>query len=801
MNARTSIRAAARAVTLIGLWLGGAGLVFAQQPPTAAPPAADQPATVTVPGTVRTATGTPVDGASVTVDAGTTVAARTDAEGRFSIALASGAHVLHVSHPAYAPGTLEIRVETAAPIAAPPIALVLDALARFSENVTVAAVRADAEAPVTMRELGRREIEAVNVGQEMPFLLAQVPSVTQYSDSGSTTGYSSIFLRGMPQSRLNVTLDGVPLNEPEDSAFYFANFGDFANAIGSLQVQRGVGTSTVGAASFVGSINFASIDFTERPQGDIRLATGSFGTSRIGAAFNSGQVAGSLRLYGQAAYQESDGFRDHSGMTQQSLYLGALRQTDRSFLKVFGFAGQERSQLSYLATDEATLADDLQANPMSPDERDDFAQRFFTAQYHRALGPSSEITVQGYYNGADGWYRVQDAYDGLRQYGLEWQSVGATASYHVKSGAVDFTWGGHANDFGSRHSRQIVDGEQQYANRGFKNEVNSFAKIEYATGRWRHYGDVQVRWARFRYDGDLSLGAVSWTFVNPKIGTRYDLGRGLSLYGSIGRAAREPGRSDMLQGEDNPTIAYDLRAVKPERVVNVETGVSLTRPGLSLLANAYVMEFQDEIAQTGELSETYLPLRRNVDRSFRRGVEIDLTWRPLRALSVHPSAAFSYSRIRSWTQFYDVYDAAGSWAESVSRTHSSVVPLLTPSVLLNLAADYTPATWVTLGAAGRYVGATHLDNTGSAAFTAPGFFGLDADASVDVSRVLRFAAPAAPRIRVHATNLLDNRRMFPSGYSYQYFVQRGDGALSPAGTRYFYPLATRSVSVMLDLRF
>jgi iron complex outermembrane receptor protein len=437
---------------------------------------------------------------------------------------------------------------------------------------------------------------------------------------------------------------------------------------------------------------------------------------------------------------------------------------------------------------------------MSPDERDTFGQRFVTAQYHRALSASSEVAVQGYYNGAGGWYRIQDASSGLVEYGLDWRSIGATASYHVARNAFDFTWGGHVNDFGSHHARDIVGGQRQYANRGFKNEVNSFAKLSYAVGRWRHYGDLQVRYARFRYDGDLDLGSVDWTFVNPKVGTRYDLGRGATLYASIGRAGREPGRSDMLQGEDNPSISYDLRAVHPEKVVNVETGVDLTRPGFSVAANAFFMEFRNEIAQTGELSEIYLPLRRNVDRSFRRGMEFDVTWQPVAALRLRHTATYSYNRIRSWTQFYDVYDVAGNWVDATSRTHVDVAPLLTPSVLLNASADYTPVAWLTVGTAGRYVGASNLDNTGNKAFTAPGFFGLDADASIDLSRLLPFAAGAKPTLRVSMTNLLDNRRMFPAGYSYQYFALAGNARLDPAGTRYYYPLATRSVFVMLDLK-
>ena len=754
-----------------------------------------QQAVYAVSGIVRSASGAPVAGASVSAGEGRPV--QTGADGRFTLQLPRGRHVLRVADPSHA--SAERDVDVGGPISG--IEIVLSPLARFAEEVVVAAVRADAEAPITKRGLDRAEIETRNTGQEMPFLLKEVPSVTQYADSGSSTGYSYMYLRGIPQTRMNVTLDGVPLNEPEDSAFYFANFGDFANAIESLQVQRGVGTSTVGAASFVGSINFASIDLKDKAAADVRLGGGSFGTNRVSAAVHSGRLGGGIKLYGQAAYQDTEGFRDNSGTTQRSVYLGATRDTDKSFFKVFGFAGQEASQLAFLAADEDTLKQNLRFNPMSPDERDQFGQRFVTAQYHRAFGPATELSVQGYYNGAGGWYRIANGADGLYQYNLDWNSVGATATYHAVRGALDVTWGGHVNDFESRHARDIVDGPSEYVNRGYKNEANSFVKLGYASGRWRHYGDVQVRWVRFRFDGDLDLGSVAWTFVNPKVGTRYDVGRGVSAYASIGRAGREPGRSDMLQGEDNPTSQYDLSAVRPEEVVNVEAGVEWSRPGLTLRANGYSMAFQHEIAQTGELSEIGLPLRRNVDDSVRRGVEVDLTWQARTFLQVRHSATYSYNRIRSWTQYYDVYDATGAWAGTTSRTHENVVPLLTPAVLLNLGAEYSPVAWCTVGAAGRYVGATHLDNTNSADFTAPGFFGLDADAAISLASLLPFTAGAAPRLRVQGTNLLNNRRMFPNGYSYQYFMLDGGGAMQPAGTRYYYPLATRSVMVMLDLSF
>jgi len=754
-----------------------------------------QEAANAVSGVVRSASGEPVAGAAVSAGAG--VAAQTDSDGRFTVRLPPGRHALRVSHPAYADALRELDIS--GPFDG--LDIRLTPLPRFEEEVVVAAVRADIEAPVTKRDLDRRDIERMSTGQEMPFLLQEVPSITQYSDSGSSTGYSYIFLRGIPQTRMNVTLDGVPLNEPEDSAFYFANFGDFANALESLQVQRGVGTSTVGAASFAGSINFASIDLRDAASADVRMGGGSFGTRRMSAAAHSGRLGGGVKLYGQAAYQDTDGFRRNSGSTQRSVYLGATRDTDASFFKVFGFAGLAESQLAFLAADEDTLKADLRFNPMSPDERDRFNQRFVTAQYHRAFGPATEVSVQGYYNGAGGWYRIANGADGLYQYGLDWRSVGATATFHAVRGAIDLTWGAHANDFESRHARDIVGGPPEYVNHGFKNEVNSFVKLGFAGGRWRHYGDVQVRWTRFRFAGDLDLGSVSWTFFNPKIGTRYDLGRGVSAYASVGRAGREPARSDMLQGQDNPSVVYDLSAVKPEEVVNVEAGLEWSRPGLSARANAYSMAFRNEIAQTGELSEVGLPLRRNVDRSARRGVEVDVTWQPAKPLQVRHSAAYSYNRIRSWTQSYDVYDDTGASVGATSLTHEDVVPLLTPAVLVSLGAEYSPATWIAIGAAGRYVGAAHLDNTNNGAFTAPGFFGLDADASVSLARLVPSVARAAPRLRLQVTNLLDNRRMFPNGYSYQYFLLDGAGHTQPAGTRYFYPLATRSVFVMLEMRF
>jgi iron complex outermembrane receptor protein len=295
---------------------------------------------------------------------------------------------------------------------------------------------------------------------------------------------------------------------------------------------------------------------------------------------------------------------------------------------------------------------------------------------------------------------------------------------------------------------------------------------------------------------------VDWTFFNPKAGVRFDPTPTVGLYAFVGRMSREPARSDMLLGEDNATIPHDLQAVEPEKVLDIEAGVEVRRGGLRLSADLYSMDFEDEIALTGELSEIGLPVRRNVPRSFRRGVELAADWRLSPAWRVLGTASFSHNRIEEWTQYYDVYDADGSWADSTSVVHRAVAPLLTPQVLLNASVDWTPSPTIGASLGARWVSESQLDNTDNPDFRTPSWFNLDGQLTLSLARWVKVGEP---RIRVQGTNLLNNERLWPSGYSYQYFVRSGSAGGAPAptleGTSYYYPLATRSVFVTLDVTF
>jgi len=745
-------------------------------------------------GVVRVSGGRALAGAIVEAESG--VAARTDAGGLYRLRLPPGDHVLRVTLAGYEPLTVKVTVSREAAV----VDAVLAPLYRISEQVVVQAIRAGERTPVTKKDIGPEEIERLDYGQEMPLLVKEAPSIHYYSDSGTGAGYSYVFLRGIPQPRLNLTLDGAPLNEPEDSAFYFSNFADLAGALDSIQIQRGVGTSSVGTASYAGSINFASVAIGAERALTAELGGGSFGSGRGSVAYQTGRL-GSFAFYGRAAYKETDGFRDHSGVIQRAAYFGATHQSKRSFFKLFGFAGREQTQLAFLATEKDVLEGDLRANPLTPEERDRFGQNFAQAQYTRLLGSSSSLAVQGYANWAGGWYRIWDdpaARTALLEYQLDWRLVGGQLTFNHTRGRLRFDFGLNGSQFGSDHAQETVGASRNYANRGFKSDVSSFAKLGHDLGRWHLYADVQLRHARFRYDGDLDLGPVEWTFLNPKVGARFGLSPRFGLYASVGKATREPARADLLAGEDNASVAYDLRAVRPERVIDFEAGADYRRPRLSFQANLYAMEFRNEIALTGELSEIGLPLRRNVGRSYRRGLELDLRWEPTASLVVTHSANLSRNRIREWTQFYDVYDLDGGYLTSEGRGHRNVSPLLSPAFIANLGLDWTPAAPLAVGARGRYVSRAFLDNTASPEFATPRYFSLDATASLSLSRWVR---KGQPRIRIQVNNILDNRRIWPNGYSYLFFTRDPAGRDTPDGVAFYYPQATRSVFMTLDLEF
>jgi iron complex outermembrane receptor protein len=737
----------------------------------------------TLSGTVKDSSGTPVSGATVSVANVRSVT--TGAGGTFAVDLGEGTYALRVTHPGF--DTEELKAK-----AGDTVDITLDPA--FAETITVSGIRAEAETPVTKSDMPREEIERRYHGQDVPLLLRDEPAVTAYSESGAGgTGYSYISLRGVSPTRINFTLDGVPLADSEDMGTYFADFPDLARSLESIQIQRGVGTSTVGTPSFGGSVNMQSIDLGQDQRIDATLGAGSFGGRQVSAGWHSGALASGLALYTRVSFLENAGFRDNSGVRQRNLFFSGSKTVGDALLKVTGFSGHMDQQASYYATDAATLDTDLRFNPLRPEEKDSFGYDLGQVQYIRPLGSESDMTASVYYQRGYGWFRLfstsTSGANELRQYGLDGMLLGAIGTYSRTHGPLTLNTGVHVNRFKRDHTRDNLDRDQRdYSNYGVKGEANAFAKVSYTAGKWLLYGDAQVRHATFDYHGSADIEPIDWTFFNPKIGARYALNARSSVYASAGTTTREPTRNDMFLGEDDPPVTLDPHAVKPERVLDVEAGWDFRTPRFELSANVYAMEFHDEIAATGEQSEIGLTLRKNVDRSFRRGLELDAAWQATSALRLRTIANLSRNRIRDWTQFIDVYDAEGNWTGSRPVSYRDVQPLLTPSVVVSQAIDYTPNARFSSGVIGRWVGRSFLDNTNTRTLDAPAYFVADANVS--------YAVTPWARVSLQANNVFDNDRIRPSGYSYLY---EAGGELT--GTAYYYPQATRNAVVLLDLGF
>jgi iron complex outermembrane receptor protein len=735
----------------------------------------------TVRATVTDAHGRPLAGAFVTAN-GRSVT--TDATGAFSIDVADGSE-LRIALTGFEP--VSVRIRNGETIALTPA---------FAETMEVSGIRAEAVVPVTRTDIGRERIQREYHGQDLPLLLRDAPSINAWTESGAGgSGYSYFTLRGISPTRINFTLDGVPLADSEDMGTYFADFPDLARSLQSVQIQRGVGTSTVGSPSFGGSVNLQSIDLAQDQRVEALVGAGSYGSQQTSVAWQSGALPGGLSIYSRLSFLESNGYRDHSGIDQRNLFLSAAKQVGEGQLKLTGFTGHEEQQLAWYASDRDTLLANPRDNPLREDETDSFGYDLAQLQYIRPAGSNADMTASVYYQRGYGWYTVFDYGDEqLREYGLDGMLMGSMLTYSRRSGGLTTQYGLHVNRFKRDHTRDVAGLDvREYANYGVKSEANAFAKVSYDVDRWHLYGDGQLRTTDFTYHGDVDLGSIRWTFFNPRLGARYTLTPATSLYASAGMSTREPARNDLFHGEDNPSIVYDLHAVKPERVLDYEAGVNYASAALTLAANVYAMEFRNEIAPTGELSEIGLALRRNVDRSYRRGVELEATWQATPSIHLRSNANISRNRISEWTQFYDVYDDAGSWLESKALVHRNVNPVLTPALLLNQAVEYTPNERFSIGATGRYVGKAYLDNTNNEDLTTPAFFLADANVSVAVTKWARLS--------LQVNNLFDRERVWPNGYSYLYLTRAESGAETIGGTPYYYPQAGRNAMVILEVGF
>ncbi|MCB0632315.1 MAG: TonB-dependent receptor [Saprospiraceae bacterium] len=525
----------------------------------------------------------------------------------------------------------------------------------LQEIVVAADYLAEPLSPVSYQDLTVGAISGKNTGQEPSFILSETPAMTVYSDAGSYQGYSYFRLRGIDQTRLNMTLDGVPLNEPEDQGVYFSNYPDFFNSLDRVQIQRGVGTSKNGSASYGGSLQFSSPNLFDDRRLELGAGYGSYHTYRMYGEYNSG-VKKNKGLYLRGSHLHSDGYKEHSANTSSSVFYSGGLYFDKSSLKLTGFSGRQKNELAWLGVPLEKIDRNPRTNGNNEREDDQFTQSLTQLQHSWYPGKHATLRSSIFYNHLRGNYDFDlnnflgiPPTEELFNYAFRSHFGGFFSTYTYELPALKWTTGVNLNRYGRQHTGSISTAGEIYRNTGFKDEIAVFSKAGWQVDHLLFYIDLQYRSVDFSYDGSVDLADRSWQFFNPKLGLTYTFSNQLSAYYSIGRTGREPTRNDMFGGSDDlPTDSMGnpiLFIVDPEYVTDQELGLRFKNEKWEAGLNFYYMNFRNEIVLNGQFGPNGLLLNENVERSYRSGLELQFTYRPCTWLTLINASAFNHSRI------------------------------------------------------------------------------------------------------------------------------------------------------------
>lgn len=607
------------------------------------------------------------------------------------------------------------------------------------EEVTIKAIRASSKAPVAQVTADLKQIQANFNGQDGAFLLERLtPSLVSYSESGTNfSNYGQMRLRGIDQTRINITLNGVPLNDMIDQGVFFSNFTDFGNSVQSVQVQRGVGTSSNGVASYGGSVNFESISLTEAsPSAELQFTGGSFNTLRASAEVHTGLMENNTAFYARMSRLQSDGYRDHSGTESNSLFFSGGYFGEKHAIKFTGFAGNTKNDLAYAPVPLSLIEQNPTTNVLLDNDIDDFSQYLFQAQHTWRLSEKSTLVNTLYYGGAGGdfpfSYTDTSAAAGIStiNYPLQNDHYGFMSNYNLNSDFGNFNVGLHLYSF-SRVNQELVEPEKNdpyYNDESVKEEVALFAKWEKAFGKFKLFADLQFRYLDLHLGRGVDLGdnlgipVRLYEFLNPRLGATYDLKDNWQVYASFGRSGREPTRTDILGGlQINTVNAVDVRNkanVNPEFVNDLEFGTRFEYADLKLDLNFFYMSFENEIAPIGAfIPEGFYQIYLNQESSFRRGLELMASYDLNSKINISSQISYLNARISS-------YAPAG-----IDMVYKDIQPILSPEWNANLSLNYQVSDEFRLGLRGRFLSEQFMELTNDPSLVVPSSFIIDANAS------------------------------------------------------------------------
>jgi iron complex outermembrane recepter protein len=709
------------------------------------------------------------------------------------------------------------------------------------EPVEIRAIRAGADAPFAKTELSAKELEKQNLGQDLPYLLQYTPSAVVTSDAGAGVGYTGFRIRGTDGTRINVTLNGIPVNDAESQGTYFVDFPDIASSLSSVQIQRGVGSSTNGAGAFGATMSLSNLQQMAKAGVEADLGLGSFNTHRYTVKAGTGLLENGLQLDLRLSKITSEGFVDRSASKLSSLQLNlGWRKNENTSFRLMYMTGKEKTGQAWYGVPEEKLSGNdsallahyynnqgiiyltpadsvnlFQSDPRKynyytyDDQTDNYRQTYYQLFYDHKF--SSHLTGnlsffltrgKGYYNEYKTGATLSDyglpsmvsgtdtitTSDIVRQLWLDNYYYGSVFSFLYQKAKTQLTLGGGYTQYDGKHYGIVTwtkigtaNDHQYYLLDANKSDVNVYGKAQHSLGKLVAYGDLQYRTVRYEIKGFRNnptlRPSVNYRFFNPKIGASFLL---KNLVNDRQRIYASFAVANKEPNRDDFEAA-DSSLPKPERLYDTELGYELVKKTWHLGANLYHMKYKDQLVLTGKINDVGAYTRTNVAESYRSGIELTAGVKPLYWVGLELNATLSENKISQFTEYFDNYDT------TVQETiqHEATDIAFSPKQMYTGILSFTPFRNLTnnqqlaLDVIGKYVGQQYLDNTSNERRSIQPYFVTDL-------RIRYSLAPKSLRELAFtlAINNVFNKLYESNGYTYSYIYGK-----QLTTQNYYYPQA------------
>tara|TARA_R110002111_G_scaffold18391_6_gene45277 strand:- start:4279 stop:6534 length:2256 start_codon:yes stop_codon:yes gene_type:complete len=708
------------------------------------------------------------------------------------------------------------------------------------DEVLVKAVRVDAKSPITHSNVTKEDLAKRNLGQDIPVLLNFLPSVVTTTDAGAGVGYTGIRVRGVSSQSTNVTINGIPYNDAESLGTFWVNLGDFASSVESLQLQRGVGTSTNGSGAFGASINVLTDAFSKDASGEISNSFGSYNTRKHTLKFSTGLMNDHFDIAGRLSNIASDGYIDRASSDLKSYFLQGSYVDDNTLIKAITFGGEEVTYQAWYGTPLARITGDkagieayISENYLSEaeaenlrnsdrrynyytydNEVDNYGQDHYQLHWNQRYSNQWSTTLGLNYTKGSGYFEQYKEGEDFSDYGFEpldfngeiidetdlirrrWLEndffvVNANANY--KNDNINLIFGGSYSHYDGDHFGEVIWAEfasqseirdRYYDGNSIKNDLSLFTKANYQLNeKISLYGDLQVRNVTYKTTGttsDIVEFAVDkdFTFFNPKAGITYEINNGNNLYFSYARANREPNRTDFESNE----------SIEAEQLNDFELGWRHKKGNFTFNANAYYMLYNEQLVLSGQLDDVGNPIRTNSGKSYRLGLELEAIIPVTPKLTLQPNITISTNQNDETITPFD------GELQNLGKTDIS----FSPDLVAANAIIFQPLENFQVSLLSKFVGEQYMSNTEAESSKLDSYFIND----FNISYTLKTKSIFESIIFTGLVNNIFNEKYISNGFYYTYDDTWSDpNSVTTIEGAGFYPQATRNFLVGVTLKF